>query len=111
MPITWSEADVSPTTLAEVSETASFSWQEFSVADELYLLNGKASRYEKDEIFNDYFKDKTKKKKAIDLIMKVKSQKIKQRVVIPMDAKISLSDIDMVIQEVLFKPQVKIYVD
>jgi hypothetical protein len=75
------------------------------------LLNGKASKYKKDEIFNDYFKDKTKKKKAIDLIMKVKSQKIKQRVVIPMDAKISLSDIDMVIQEVLFKPQVKIYVD
>ena len=43
--------------------------------------------------------------------MKVKSQKIKQRVVIPIDTKISLSDIDMVIQEVLFKPQVKIYVD
>ena len=36
---------------------------------------------------------------------------IKQRVVIPIDTKISLSDIDMVIQEVLFKPQVKIYVD
>ena len=57
MPITWSEADVSPTTLAEVPESASFSWQEFSVAYELYLLNGKASRYEIDEIFNDYFKD------------------------------------------------------
>lgn len=111
MPITWNEADVSPNTLAKVPETASFSWQEFSVAYELYLLNGKASKYKKDEIFNDYFKDKTKKKKAIDLIMKVKSQKIKQRVVIPIDTKISLSDIDMVIQEVLFKPQVKIYVD
>ena len=97
---------------AKISFIAStFTFEEFSVAYELYLLNGKASKYKKDEIFNDYFKDKTKKKKAIDLIMKVKSQKIKQRVVIPMDAKISLSDIDMVIQEVLFKPQVKIYVD
>jgi hypothetical protein len=46
MPITWSEADVSPATLAEVPETASFSWQEFSVAYELYLLNGKASNKE-----------------------------------------------------------------
>ena len=43
--------------------------------------------------------------------MKVKSDKIKQKVEIPIDAKISLSDIDMVIQEVLFKPKVTIYVD
>ena len=42
--------------------------------------------------------------------MKVKSNKIKQKVEIPMDAKIALSDIDMVIQEVLQKPTVNIHV-
>ena len=43
--------------------------------------------------------------------MKVKSNKIQQKAEIPLDAKVSVSDIDMIIQEVLFKPKVKIYVD
>ena len=111
MPITWNEAEVSPSTLASVAETAAFSWSEFSVAYELYLLRGYARKYKREEIYSDLFKDKSKKKKVIELIMKVKSDKIKQKVEIPMDTKIALSDIDMVIQEVLFKPQVKIYVD
>ena len=51
-----------------------------------------------------------KKKKVIELIMKVKSNKIKQKVEIPLDTKIVLSDIDMVIQEVLQKPTVNIHV-
>jgi len=109
MPITWSTADISYSTLASVDETAAFTWGEFSTAYELYLLRGKGRRY--DEVYSDFFKDRTKKKKVVELIMKVKSNKIKQKVEIPLDAKISLSDIDMVIQEVLFKPQVKIYVD
>mgnify|MGYP000285266936 CR=1 FL=1 len=46
----------------------------------------------------------------IELIMKVKSNKIQQKVEIPMDTKIALSDIDMVIQEVLQKPTVNIHV-
>ena len=111
MPITWSTADVSPATLASVAETAAFSWSEFSVAYELYLLRGSTSRRRYDQAYSDLFKDRTKKKKVIELIMKVKSDKIKQKVEIPINAKISLSDIDMVIQEVLFKPKVKIYVD
>ena len=41
---------------------------------------------------------------------KLKSNKIKQKVEIPMDTKIALSDIDMVIQEVLQKPTVNIHV-
>ena len=108
MPITWSQADISPATLAQSTETA-FSWGEFSVAYELYKLRGRSRRY--DEAYSDFFKDKNKKRKVVELIMKVKSNKIKQKVEIPLDAKISLSDIDMVIQEVLFKPKVKIYVD
>ena len=111
MPITWSTAEVSPSTLASVAETAAFSWSEFSVAYELYLLRGYHHKYKREEIYSDLFKDRSKKKKVIELIMKVKSNKIQQKVEIPIDAKISLSDIDMVIQEVLFKPKVKIYVD
>ena len=38
--------------------------------------------------------------------MKVKSNKIKQKVEIPTDTEIALSDIDMVIKEVLSKPPV-----
>ena len=109
MPVTWSTADVSPSTLAQSSETQ-FSWSEFSVAYELYLLRGKRL-YKRQDIYADLFKDRSKKKKVIELIMKVKSNKIQQKVEIPINAKISLSDIDMVIQEVLFKPKVKIYVD
>ena len=110
MPITWSTAEVSPNTLASVPETAAFSWSEFSVAYELYLLRGTTGRRRYDQAYSDFFKDRSKKKKVIELIMKVKSNKIKQKVEIPIDAKISISDIDMVIQEVLFKPKVKIYV-
>ena len=110
MPITWSTAEVSPNTLASVAETAAFSWSEFSVAYELYLLRGTTGRRRYDQAYSDFFKDRTKKKKVIELIMKVKSNQIKQKVEIPIDAKISISDIDMVIQEVLNKPMVKIYV-
>tara|TARA_R110000824_G_scaffold163471_1_gene339250 strand:- start:1290 stop:1616 length:327 start_codon:yes stop_codon:yes gene_type:complete len=108
MPITWGEAKVSPSTLASNAETAAFSWEEFSVAYELYLLSGKGSRKRYDELFQ---KDPDKKKKVIQLVMKVKSNKIQQKAEIPLDAKVSVSDIDMIIQEVLFKPKVKIYVD
>ena len=51
-----------------------------------------------------------KKKRVIELIMKVKSNKYKERVEIPLDAKVALSDIDLVIQEVLNKPTVNINV-
>ena len=42
--------------------------------------------------------------------MKVKSNKYKEKVEIPLDAKVALSDIDLVIQEVLNKPTVNINV-
>ena len=47
---------------------------------------------------------------VIELIMKVKSNQIKQKVEIPLNTQIALSDIDMVIQEVLNKPMVNINV-
>jgi len=108
MPITWSQAKVTYGQLLANQETAGFSWFEFSVAYELYLLSGYGSRKRYDELFD---KNPNTKKKVIELIMKVKSNKIQQKVEIPLEAKVSISDIDMVIQEVLFKPKVKIYVD
>ena len=47
----------------------------------------------------------------VSLILKVKGETIKDDATIPMDMDISLTDIDMVINEVLLKPKVKIYVD
>jgi len=108
MPITWSQAKVTYGQLLANQETAGFSWFEFSVAYELYLLSGYGSRKRYDELFD---KNPNTKKKVIELIMKVKSNKIQQKVEIPLEAKVSISDIDMVIQEVLFKPKVKIYVN
>ena len=110
MPITWSTAAVSPGTLRSTDETSGFTWTEFSVAYELYLLRGRSSRRPY-QAYSDLFKDRTKKKKVIELIMKVKSDKIQQKVEIPLNAKISLSDIDLVIQEVLNKPMVNINVN
>ena len=104
MPTTWTKADTA-------WSAAAYTWSDFSIAYELDQAGGRAGAYRRDQIYADLFKDRTKKRKVIELIMKVKSNKIQQKVEIPVNAKISLSDIDMVIQEVLFKPKVKIYVD
>ena len=106
MPTTWIKADTT-------WSAAAYTWGDFSVATELLYMveDGRSGRYKTDQIYADFFKDRAKKKRVIELIMKVKSNKIQQKVEIPVNAKISLSDIDMVIQEVLFKPKVKIYVD
>ena len=113
MPTTWIKADI-------MWSAATYTWSDFSIATELLYMteHGRSGKYKKDKWgrvidgpYADFFKDPEKKRKVIELIMKVKSNKIQQKVEIPMDTKIALSDIDMVIQEVLFKPQVKIYVD
>ena len=103
MPTTWIKSDTT-------WSAAAYTWSDFSVAYELDQAGGRAGTYRRDQIYADLFKDRSKKKKVIELIMKVKSNKIKQKVEIPMDAKIALSDIDMVIQEVLQKPTVNIHV-
>ena len=108
MPITWSQADVTPNTLAQDVETSQFSWSEFSVAYESYLKRGNYRRKDYNEFYNQNL---DKKKKMVSLILKVKGETIKDDAIIPMDMDISLTDIDMVINEVLLKPKVKIYVD
>ena len=103
MPTTWIKSDIT-------WSAAAYTWSDFSLAYELFLLGGRGGAYRRDQIYADLFKDRTKKRKVIELIMKVKSNKIQQKVEISTDIKIALSDIDMVIQEVLQKPTVDIYV-
>ena len=85
-----------------------FTFGEFSVAYELSLVVG--GKYKRKELYNQIFeKDKEKKRKVIELILKVKGKTIKDNVKIPTNVDISLSNIDLVIQEVLKKPSVNIY--
>ena len=86
-----------------------YTWGDFSVAYELSQVGGTYTK--RDQLYGDLFKQRPdKKKKVIELIMKVKSNKYKEKVEIPLDAKVPLSDIDLVIQEVLNKPTVNINV-
>ena len=86
-----------------------YTFAEFSVAYELSQVGGTYSK--RDLIYADLFRQSPdRKKKVIELIMKVKSNKYKEKVEIPMNAKVALSDIDLVIQEVLNKPMVNINV-
>ena len=86
-----------------------YTFAEFSVAYELSQVGGTYSK--RDLIYADLFRQRPdKKKKVIELIMKVKKNKYKEKVEIPMNAKVALSDIDLVIQEVLNKPMVNINV-
>jgi hypothetical protein len=103
MPTTWTTAITS-------WSLATYTWSDFSIAYELSLIREVGGRYKRQDIYADLFKDRTKKKKVIELIMKVKSNQIKQKVEIPLNTQIVLSDIDMVIQEVLNKPMVNINV-
>tara|TARA_B100001564_G_C20464161_1_gene589481 strand:- start:306 stop:632 length:327 start_codon:yes stop_codon:yes gene_type:complete len=108
MPISWGDADISPSQLAANSELATFTWSEFSVAYDAYLKRGNYRRKDYNEFYNQNL---DKKKKMVSLILKVKGETIKDDATIPMDMDISLTDIDMVINEVLLKPKVKIYVN
>ncbi len=108
MPITWNQADVSPTQLASDPELATFTFSEFSVVYEVYLVtkDGRSGKVKYDEYFQNNPK---KKKKMSGLILKVKGKTIKDNVIIPDNVNISLSNIDLVIQEVLNKPKVNVY--
>jgi|TARA_R100000995_G_C3408102_1_gene88065 hypothetical protein len=105
MPITWGSADISPAQLKASSELATFTWSEFSTAYEAYLLRG----YSKKEYDLFYNQNLDKKRKMISLILKVKGNTIKDDAIIPTNMDIALSDIDLVIQEVIKKPSVDIY--
>jgi hypothetical protein len=106
MPITWDEANISPAQLAADPTLSKFTFEEFSLAYELYLLSGYGSRKKYENLFE---KDKEKKRKMIGLILKVKGKTIRDNVTIPQNINIALSNIDLVIQEVLNKPKVNIY--
>ena len=87
---------------------ARFTFSEFSVAYELSLAVG--GRYKRKQLYDKMFqKDPEKKKKVIELILKVKGKTIKDNVKIPTNVDIALSNIDLVIQEVLNKPTARIY--
>ena len=82
--------------------------RKFSVAYELSLVVG--GKYRRKELYDRMFqKDPTKKRKVIELILKVKGKTIKDNVKIPTNVDIALSNIDLVIQEVLNKPTARIY--
>jgi hypothetical protein len=86
-----------------------YTFSDFTTAYELAQVGGTyTKRY---QAYDDLFRQRPdKKKKVIELIMKVKSNKYKEKVEIPLNAKVALSDIDLVIQEVLNKPKVNINV-
>ena len=87
---------------------ASFTFGEFSVAYELSLVVG--GTYKRKQLYDKMFqKDPDKKKKVIELILKVKGKTIKDKAKIPTNVDIALSNIDLVIQEVLNKPTARIY--
>ena len=99
---TWSTSDIT-------WQESVYTFAEYSVAYELSQVGGTYSK--RDLIYADLFRQRPEKKKmVIELIMKVKSNKYKEKVEIPMNAKVALSDIDLVIQEVLNKPMVNINV-
>ena len=87
---------------------AQFTFGEFSVAYELSLVVG--GTYKRKQLYDQMFqKDPNKKKKVIELILKVKGKTIKDKAKIPTNVDIALSNIDLVIQEVLNKPTARIY--
>ena len=100
-----------PTTFGQANIAfggASFTFGEFSVAYELSLVVG--GTYKRKQLYDKMFqKDPDKKKKVIELILKVKGKTIKDKAKIPTNVDIALSNIDLVIQEVLNKPTARIY--
>tara|TARA_R100001443_G_scaffold3476_6_gene10924 strand:+ start:18834 stop:19148 length:315 start_codon:yes stop_codon:yes gene_type:complete len=102
-----------PTTFGQANiafGAAQFTFAEFSIAYELSLIQDVGGRYKRKELYDQLFKkEPEKKRKVIELILKVKGKTIKDNVQIPQNVNISLSNIDLVIQEVLKKPSARIY--
>lgn len=104
MPITWSTATSN-------WKQVTYTWEEVAIALELALIGGKSQR-NKEELYGELFQEHPdKKKKFIKLMLKVKGQEINQTNKIPLDMDIALSDIDLVINEVLAnRPKVTVNV-
>ena len=89
---------------------STFTFEEFSVAYELSLITDVGGVYRRKQLYDQMFqKDPDKKRKVIELILKVKGKTIKDKAKIPTNVDIALSNIDLVIQEVLNKPTARIY--
>jgi|TARA_R110001592_G_scaffold228669_1_gene485170 hypothetical protein len=103
MPLTWTQ------TITAFANTH-YTWSEVSIALELFLLGGTGSRRRRDQTYQELFQQyPEKKKKTIQLIMKIKGQEIKQGVKIPNQVDVTLKDIDLIISEVLnVKPEVAV---
>jgi len=103
MPSTFGQSNIS-------FVASTFTFEEFSVAYELSLITDVGGVYRRKQLYDQMFqKDPEKKKKVIELILKVKGKTIKDKAKIPTNVDIALSNIDLVIQEVLKKPSVNIY--
>ena len=103
MPATFGESNIS-------FVASTFTFEEFSVAYELSLITDVGGVYRRKQLYDQMFqKDPDKKRKVIELILKVKGKTIKDKAKIPTNVDIALSNIDLVIQEVLKKPSVNIY--
>ena len=105
MPVSWRDSDVG-------WNLAVYTWAEISLALELADAGVGRSQRKKEELYGELFREHPdKKKKFIHLILKVKGQEIKETSKVPKDMDITLSDIDLVIQEVLrTRPMVKVNV-
>ena len=103
MPSTFGQSNIS-------FVASTFTFEEFSVAYELSLITDVGGVYRRKQLYDQMFqKDPDKKRKVIELILKVKGKTIKDKAKIPTNVDIALSNIDLVIQEVLKKPSVNIY--
>ena len=103
MPSTFGQSNIS-------FVASTFTFEEFSVAYELSLITDVGGVYRRKQLYDQMFqKDPEKNKNVIELILKVKGKTIKDKAKIPTNVDIALSNIDLVIQEVLKKPSVNIY--
>lgn len=103
MPLTWSQITVA-------FKNATYTFAEISIALELFLKGGTGSRRRREQAYQEFFQQNPqKKKKTVELIMKIKGRQIKQGVKIPEQIDVSLSEIDLIISEVLnIKPEVTV---
>jgi len=107
VPLTWDQISVA-------FNNAKFTFAEISIALELFLLKGGYSGYKRrQQVYGDFFKSNPEKKKqVVKLVMKVRGQTIKQDAKVPEKSEVTVSDIDLIISEILnIKPKVEVNVN
>ena len=99
---TWSQANIK-------WSLARYTFAEFSLAYELDQIRGSSSRRRR-KYAALWKKSPEKKKRFIELFLKVNGVDVKHTAKISPDVEVDVSDIDLIIQEVLQKPKVSINV-